>query len=155
MECSGLNSLIIKQQVLVVGTCCFCKEENELLFEKIDHLAIICHDEQQAVDFYVNKLGFTIQDRHERPEKNDVLFHLNGGSFVIELFIKATAPARLTDPEALGLRHLAFKVADIEQAVRDLATRGIDCESVRRDDFTGEKMTFFFGPDRLPLELHE
>ncbi len=138
-----------------MGTCCFCKEENELLFESIDHLAIICHDEQQAVDFYVNKLGFAVQDRHERPEKNDVLFHLNGGSFVMELFIKATAPTRLTGPEALGLRHLAFKVADVEKAVRDLATRGIDCEPVRRDDFTGEKMTFFFDPDRLPLELHE
>jgi glyoxylase I family protein len=26
---------------------------------------------------------------------------------------------------------------------------------LRTDDFTGEKMTFFFDPDGLPLELHE
>ncbi|HEQ8155458.1 TPA: VOC family protein, partial [Streptococcus pyogenes] len=25
----------------------------------------------------------------------------------------------------------------------------------RHDDYTGEKMTFFFDPDGLPLELHE
>ncbi|MCD0023305.1 VOC family protein, partial [Streptococcus agalactiae] len=26
---------------------------------------------------------------------------------------------------------------------------------IRYDDYTGKKMTFFFDPDGLPLELHE
>ena len=32
---------------------------------------------------------------------------------------------------------------------------GISCEPVRTDAYTGKKMTFFFDPDGLPLELHE
>ncbi len=131
------------------------KEENSLRLEKIDHIAVICSNEQAARTFYVDKLGFSIKDRHERPEKKDVLFHLVSGNIVLELFIKADAPLRVTDPEALGLRHLAFHVTDVEHAVKQLTQLGIECEPIRRDDFTGEKMTFFFDPDNLPLELHE
>ena len=33
--------------------------------------------------------------------------------------------------------------------------KGIPCEPVRHDTFTGEKMTFFHDPDGLPIEIHE
>ena len=36
-----------------------------------------------------------------------------------------------------------------------LEVMGISCEPVRRDTFTGEKLTFFRDPDGLPIELHE
>ena len=32
---------------------------------------------------------------------------------------------------------------------------GIYVQPIRHDDYTGKKMTFFFDPDGLPLELHE
>lgn len=38
------------------------------------------------------------------------------GDTVIELFIRPNAPQRATEPEALGLRHLAFRVTDITAA---------------------------------------
>ena len=41
------------------------------------------------------------------------------------------------------------------QTMNHIAERGIECEPVRTDDFTGERMTFFSDPDGLPLELHE
>ena len=58
-------------------------------------------------------------------------------------------------PETCGLRHLAFKVDDIEETIAELHSLGIESEPVREDTFTGKKMTFFFDPDGLPLELHE
>ena len=58
-------------------------------------------------------------------------------------------------PEACGLRHLAFCVDSGTQIVTELAVIGIECEPIRVDDFTGKKMTFFYDPDGLPLELHE
>ena len=64
-------------------------------------------------------------------------------------------PQRPSYPEACGLRHLAFKVSHIEEVVKDLEEKGISCQPIRRDTFTGEKMTFFEDPDGLPLELHE
>ena len=64
-------------------------------------------------------------------------------------------PKRPSYPEACGLRHLAFRVADIEAAVAELAEKGISCEPIRMDPYTKTRMTFFADPDGLPLELHE
>ena len=64
-------------------------------------------------------------------------------------------PERMTNPEARGLRHLAFHVADIEPAVAWLNSLGIETEPVREDLVNGGRFTFFKDPDGLPLELHE
>ena len=37
----------------------------------------------------------------------------------------------------------------------ELEQMGIGCEPIRFDSYTQKKMTFFFDPDGLPLELHE
>ena len=58
-------------------------------------------------------------------------------------------------PEACGLRHLAFRVENIDEAVAWLESRGVGCEPIRVDEFTLKRMTFFHDPDGLPLELHE
>ena len=58
-------------------------------------------------------------------------------------------------PEALGLRHLAFKVKSVDDTVKELNAKGIATELVCLDDYTGKKMTFFHDPDGLPLEINE
>ena len=63
--------------------------------------------------------------------------------------------ARVNYPEALGLRHLAFKVKSVDDTVKELNEKGIETEPVRFDDYTEKKMTFFHDPDGLPLEIHE
>lgn len=78
---------------------------------------------------------------------------LSGYGVTLELFIDATHPAHVTNPEAYGLRHLALKVSDIEQVVEQL--KEYNPEPIRTDSFTGEKMTFVKDPDGLPIELHE
>lgn len=42
-----------------------------------------------------------------------------------------------------------------EISMEELAQMGIECEPIRLDSYTKKKMTFFFDPDGLPLELHE
>ena len=73
----------------------------------------------------------------------------------IELFSFPNPPARLTRPEARGLRHLAFAVKDLDQEIARLSALGVVIESVRTDDATGRRYTFFADPDGLPLELYE
>ncbi|HCB09610.1 MAG TPA: VOC family protein, partial [Alteromonas sp.] len=58
-------------------------------------------------------------------------------------------------PEAQGLRHLAFKVSDIDTAIQHLADHQVECEPVRVDPYTQRRFTFFNDPDGLPLELYE
>ena len=119
------------------------------------HIAIICSDYAKAKDFYVDKLGFEMYREFHRPAQNDYLWMLRKGDTVLELFIRPDAPQRVNNPEALGLRHLAFRVEDVTAAVRWLNSRGIDTEPIREDPFNGGRFTFFKDPDGLPLELHE
>lgn len=119
------------------------------------HIAIIASDYEKAKEFYIHKLGFTLEREIYRPEQDDYLRMLRQGDTCIELFIKPNAPQRVTNPEALGLRHLAFRVEDIDPAVRWLNDMGIETEPIREDPYNGGRFTFFRDPDGLPLELHE
>lgn len=127
-----------------------------MLFEEIHHVAIISSDYEKAKDFYVDKLGFKVKREVERKERNDTIIILDAGNNIeIELFIEKNPPLRVTRPEAAGLRHLAFRVDDIISAVAELKERGIETEEIRIDPQDGKRMTFFFDPDHLPLEIHE
>lgn len=125
------------------------------MLEGTHHIAIIASDEQRALDFYINKLGFTLERETWRPAQQDYLRMLRLGDTVIELFIHPDAPQRVTGPEALGLRHLAFRVTDIEAARDWLNSRGIETEPIHDDTANGGHYVFFRDPDGQPLELHD
>ena len=122
---------------------------------QIHHVAIIVSDYEKSEDFYVNKLGFEIIRENYRPLKDDYKLDLKLGDCELEIFGVKNPPKRPSYPEACGLRHLAFSVENIEEVVEELHRLDIPCEDIRTDDFTGKKMTFFFDPDGLPLELQE
>lgn len=128
-----------------------------MTFETVHHIAIIGSNYDKTREFYVDKLGFEQLDEYIRPEKNDILFNVKKGNLVLEIFIKSDAPLRpkMPHPEHTGLRHLAFKVADVEACLAEFDRLDIPHEALRYDDFDGKKMAFFFDPDGLPLEIHE
>ncbi len=126
-----------------------------MTFSSIHHVAIIVSNYEISRRFYVDLLGFKIIRENYREERNDWKLDLRCGDAELEIFAEPNPPARITRPEACGLRHLAFRVEDIEKTVAELERLGISCEPIRTDTFTGEKMTFFQDPDGLPLELHE
>ena len=128
----------------------------------IHHVAIIVSDYEKSRDFYVNKLGFEIIRENHRPHRHDYKLDLACGGIELEIFGNNVSdpdyiapPKRPNYPEAAGLRHLAFYVEDIEETVRELEQMGIMVEPIRLDEYTQKRMTFFFDPDGLPLELHE
>lgn len=121
----------------------------------IHHVAIIASDYEKSKHFYTKLLGFEIIREHYREERKDYKLDLRLNGCELELFGMPNPPARVSRPEACGLRHLAFRVESVEETVKELETLGICCEPVRTDEFTNKKMTFFFDPDGLPLELHE
>lgn len=122
----------------------------------IHHIAIIVSDYEKSKEFYTNKLGFKVIRENYRQEKEDWKLDLKvNDTTELEIFAPQNPPKRPSYPEACGLRHLAFKVDDIERTVEELRSLEIECELIRIDEFTNKKMTFFFDPDGLPLELHE
>ena len=125
------------------------------LFHAAHHVAILVSDYAVSRAFYVDKLGFAVVRENYRPARDDWKLDLQCGEMELEIFSAPASPARVTNPEARGLRHLAFRVDDVEEAVQALAALGIPCEPIRTDEFTGKRMTFFRDPDDLPLEIHE
>ena len=122
---------------------------------KIHHVAIICSNYEISKEFYVEKLGFEIIREIYREERQSYKLDLKLGESQIELFSFPNSPKRPSYPEACGLRHLAFEVDDIEEAVKELKGKNIQVEEIRIDEYTEKKFTFFNDPDGLPLELYE
>ena len=127
------------------------------MFKNVHHIAIIGTNYIKTKEFYVDKLGFEVISEHNRPEKNDIIINVGQGNLVLEIFIKEDAPLRpkMPSPEYSGLRHLAFKVDDVEAVLKKFDELDIPHEELRYDDFDNKKMAFFFDPDGLPLEIHE
>lgn len=122
----------------------------------VHHIAIICADYARSKRFYTEVLGLRIIREVHRAERQSWKLDLAlGEQYVIELFSFPTPPARLSHPEATGLRHLAFAVSDVAATVRHLASHGVPAEPVRVDEFTGRRFTFIQDPDGLPLEFYE
>jgi len=121
----------------------------------VHHIAIIGSDYKASRHFYVDQLGFSVIRENYRADRDDYKIDLQLNGLELELFIIKNCPKRPSYPEAYGLRHLAFTVDSIEDTVRELNNKGIETEPIRVDTYTGKKMTFFFDPDGLPLELHE
>ena len=128
-----------------------------MIFESIHHIAIVGRNYNKTKEFYIEKLGFEIISEHYRVDKNDIIINVEKENVVLEIFIKEDAPLRppIPNPENTGLRHLAFKVKDVEKTLEEFDSLKIVHQGLRYDDFDGKKMAFFFDPDGLPLEIHE
>ncbi|NBI13339.1 VOC family protein [[Haemophilus] felis] len=120
------------------------------------HIAIIASDYAKSKWFYTQILGAKIiQETYRQERKSYKLDLVFADGSQIELFSFPSPPPRVNNPEACGLRHLAFKVADLSQALRFLEQQGIEHEGIRIDEVTGKQFSFFKDPDGLPLEFYQ
>ncbi|MEH8015985.1 VOC family protein [Rheinheimera muenzenbergensis] len=126
------------------------------ILNAIHHVAIICSNYAASKRFYTELLGLTVIAEHYRRERDSWKLDLalpNGNQ--IELFSFPNPPPRPSQPEAQGLRHLAFVVGNVAEFADYLTTQGVAVEPIRIDEFTGKAFTFFQDPDGLPLELYQ
>ncbi len=123
---------------------------------KIHHIAIICSDYHVSKKFYTEILGLNIVREVYREERRSYKLDLAiGAHYVIELFSFPDPPQRPSRPEACGLRHLAFSVENVNEKREELIRKGLSCEDIRIDEFTGKAFFFTQDPDDLPLEFYE
>jgi len=126
------------------------------LLAGLHHVAVIASDYALSKAFYTDVLGLEVIAETYRKERDSWKLDLRiPGGGQIELFSFPTPPKRVSRPEAAGLRHLAFRVTDIDAAIERIERLGIAVESVRVDELTGARFTFFADPDDLPIELYE
>lgn len=122
----------------------------------IHHVAIIAADYARSRRFYTEVLGLSIVAEVYRQQRDSWKLDLRTPDGVqIELFSFPSPPPRPSRPEACGLRHLAFRVPDLTEAVQELLAQGVEVEAIRIDEYTGKQFTFLADPDGLPLELYQ
>lgn len=127
-----------------------------MLLQSVHHIAIICNNYQVSKKFYTHILGLTIIKETYRAERKSYKLDLGlDGKYIIELFSFENAPARPSQPEALGLRHIAFAVANVPATVNYLLTHQIIAEPIRIDEHTNKQFTFIADPDGLPIEFYQ
>jgi glyoxylase I family protein len=127
-----------------------------LKLNRVHHIAIICSDYERSKQFYSEVLGLRIVQEVFRKERNSYKLDLEvAGQYQIELFSFPNPPARPSRPEAAGLRHMAFEVDNIDEAIRHVNTYDVITEPIRIDEFTDKRFTFFADPDGLPIEFYE
>ena len=117
------------------------------MVQGIHHFAIIASSEA-SVDFY-KKLGF--QELFRKERNYDTVVLLEGYGIQLEIFVDPNHPKRATNPENIGLRHLALKVENIESTAKAL---DLDIGPIM-NDWLGVRFSFTSDPDGLPIELHE
>jgi glyoxylase I family protein len=124
--------------------------------KRIHHVAILTDDFEKSKKFYTEILGFEIVAETYRKERRSFKLDLAiNGHYQIELFSFPDFKERQSFPEAKGLRHLAFAVDNIEEAVNELISENVILEEIRTDELTNKRFCFFYDPNGQPLELYE
>jgi glyoxylase I family protein len=127
-----------------------------LKLNRVHHIAVICSDYETSKRFYTQILGLKIVREVYREQRQSYKLDLEvAGQYQVELFSFPDPSPRPSKPEATGLRHLAFEVDDIDEAVAHITGYGFAVEPIRVDEFTGKRYTFFADPDGLPIEFVE
>lgn len=127
-----------------------------LTLNKVHHIAILCSDYQKSKTFYTEVLGLTIIREIYRQERQSYKLDLAlNGTYIVELFSFPNPPKRPSRPEAVGLRHLAFEVINLEETIAFLDSKKVESEPIRIDETTEKRFTFIADPDELPIEFYE
>ena len=108
------------------------QRNNSMKLTRIHHVAVICSDYPRSLEFYTKTLGLRMIAENYRADRKSYKADLAiGDDYVVELFSFPSPPSRVTNPEAAGLRHLAFATDDLDAALADLDSAGIPHEEVR------------------------
>jgi len=97
---------------------------------RIDHIAIIVHNIEQALAFYRDTLGIIPREIKEVPtEQVRIAFLPMGGPGGSEIeLIEPTNPdsslARFLEKRGEGLHHICLEVDDIDAALADMQAKG-------------------------------
>ena len=98
------------------------------MFEKIDHIAIAVENLDEAIATYETVFGAKVAHREVVGDFGVEIATIIAGDTAIELLEakRDDSPIRkFVDTRGPGLHHLAFAVADIHEALRELREAGI------------------------------
>ena len=97
------------------------------LLRRLDHVAVLVRDTDEALRFYSGRLGLAVASSEEIPSPHVRLTYLDAGNAYIQLVQPLTGDSPLTvwlDEHGEGLHHICFGVDDVARAVGELSDPG-------------------------------
>ena len=95
----------------------------------VHHVGIAVPSIDEAMRFYGDKLGLTLLESIDMPERQLKVGFVKAANVLIEL-LEPTDPeatvARFLERRGPGLHHLCFGTPDIREHLRDLKDKGIE-----------------------------
>ena len=130
-----------------------------MLFTAIDHPAIACDDVQSLADWYCRVLGMRIIKRNPEPP---LAVMVGFGGTLNDLSTIELMPVREPGPKPSettrfqpGLRHLAFRVANFDEAYAKLKAEGVAFLFEPGQAIGGGKVVSFRDPEGNELQIVE
>jgi len=129
--------------------------------KKIDHVAIVVPDIQEALAFWQDALGLTLSHTEEVASQETLVAFLPSGESEVELVEPTTETsgmARYMDKRGPGMHHICFQVEGIEQILERLKAKGIQLINEEPTIGAGGKKIAFIHPKStggVLVELYE
>ena len=128
-------------------------------FRDFQHVAVTVSDIQRSLAFYRDLLGFPFLGRlHFGGESGMVIDFLDiGNNALLEIFSFTNAPAKpadfVYDDRQLGLRHMAFRVDNVDAVAARVRQAGVEFTLEPLDAVGGVRIAFFKDPDGTLVEI--
>lgn len=111
----------------------------------VHHVAVTVSNVDEAVAFYVDRLGMTVRD--DRPDFGFPGAWLDAGTHQVHL-VEGTAPPNVG-------QHYALQVADVDAAVAELRDAGVEVTDVIVIADASGRQAFLSDPSGNGIELNQ
>ena len=119
--------------------------------QRLLHTRMRVSDMDQTIAFYTDVLGLEVLERKTSPRGSHLAFlKVPNSEELIEL---CSFPASGAVQVQEDLVHLAFEVDDMDQAIRELNTKGIPITDGPTTSSSGSRFIFIDAPDGYEIEL--
>ncbi|MEZ0325172.1 MAG: VOC family protein [Fimbriimonas sp.] len=122
------------------------------MIRRMSHATIWVLDQDEAKDFYTNKLGFELKQDHDMGNGFRWITVSPPGQPGLEIVLMSTKPSPMLDEEtAATIRDLVakgkmgagvFNSADCRKTYEDLSARGVEFLKPPTDEFYGTEALF-------------
>ena len=112
---------------------------------KINHVAVVVADIDQALGFWRGALGLELQHVEDVPSQKATVAFLPVGDSEVELVQPASEESGLGKflaERGGGMHHLCFEVDDITAKLEELKAKGVRLINETPMDLPGRKMAF-------------
>ncbi len=124
-------------------------EESDLAIKRIDHIAIVVPDIEQAQVFYRDVLGLEMTHVEQLDDQGVIVAFFPTGESEIELVEPITADsgvARYLAKHGPGIHHICLEVDDIEATLASLKASGVQLINEQPIIGSGGKKVAFIHP---------